>query len=163
MNIQRLEMMKQMMGRVVAGSWFPVESLPDNDRFRAEVKKLKIISVNLYSWSNHKIGNQNSLCGFTACAVGHACFDEEFRKLGWKWSGSQPNFNNKLGWVAVEKFFEIDSYTAELLFKAQHYNNRAKYNHINSKVREAQMVLDRIELLIQFNDQQKFQQHVGGM
>lgn len=164
MNIERLEMMKQMMGRVVAGSWSPVDSLPANERFIGEVTKVKIISVALSSWSNHKTGAAGGTCGFTACSVGHACFDEEFRKLGLKFSGNQPHFKGIDGWGAVEKFFGIGVVTAEHLFMSDKYKTptRNRYAHLHANVREAQMVHDRIDVLIGMADESKFNQHLRG-
>lgn len=158
MNIQRLEMMKQLLGRVVAGSWEPVTSLPKNERFIDAIAKVVVTSVDLKSWSNHKTGSPGGTCGFTACAVGHACFDEEFRKLGLKFDGSQPYFSTYIGWVAVEKFFNIDDRTAETLFmdRMYSYKIRNKYTHLPARHRDAQMVMDRIGLLLQYTNESQF-------
>lgn len=158
MNIERLEMMKQMMGRVVAGSWSPVNSLPAKERFIGEVTKVKVSSVVLSSWSNHKSGQIGGTCGFTACSVGHACFDEEFRKLGLKFDGSQPMFSGWRGWPAVEAFFGIRDDTAENLFMSNKYHLavRNKYAHLPVNVREAQMVHDRVDMLIRSSNEHTF-------
>ena len=165
MNIQRLEMMKQMLGRVVAGSWEPVSSIPANERLTTEIQTLSIVSVDLNSWSELKTRYPKNTCGFSACAVGHACFDEEFRKLGWSWEGNIPVFDKLIGWYAVEKFFDIYERTAESLFMSQMYDSahRSKYQHIPKNIREAQMVHDRIDLLIQYANENKFNRQVRGL
>ena len=148
MNIQRLEMMKQMMGRVVAGSWEPVLTLPRNERFISEVTKITVTSVDLKSWSDHKTGRPNNTCGFSACAVGHACFDEEFRKLGWEWDGAQPKFGSETGIEASATFFDITKHQAKRLFMPESYMGADKHRELPANVREAKMVADRIQKLI---------------
>lgn len=164
MHIQRLEMMKQMMGRVVAGSWQPISILPAGEKFHAPIK-VKVTSLDLGSWSDHKTGESGGACGFSACAVGHACFDEEFRKLGWRFSGTQPYFGTDSSWCAVEKFFAIGDTTAENLFISRKYSGftRSEYGHVPAKVREAQMVHDRISKLLELGSEQKFNKYIRGL
>lgn len=71
------------------------------------------------TWSVHKA------CGTVACAIGHAPSVPEFKKSGLKLGVSghvlQPVYKGLEGWDAVEKFFGIDSATAEALFLGTKY------------------------------------------
>lgn len=87
-------------------------------------KTLKKVKGNP-TWSVHKA------CGTVACAVGHAPSIPEFKKAGLKLGVSdqdeenggvlQPVYKDLDGWEAVEKFFGIDSATAEALFLGTKY------------------------------------------
>ncbi|MNV23633.1 hypothetical protein D3C71_1146580 [compost metagenome] len=159
MNLERLEMMRVMMERVIAGSWEPDQSIL-SEVHRPTNLPLEVGKVNLYNWRAPT--EQTNVCGFSACAVGHAAFDREFRKLGWRWVGGAPYFGNDGGWVAVYKFFEIRSTVGDMLFMSTKYKDsvRAQYRHLPMATREAKMVADRIEFLIQ-NGQDKFEQKYG--
>lgn len=157
MNIQRLEMMKQMLGRVVAGSWTPVQTLPSTDRIPTPFPAITIDNFDLSSWVEKK-SPVNNTCGFVACAVGHACFDEEFRKLGLKFDGHIPQFDGYESWYAVHALFDVTHQTASNLFGSRGYNTKVKSTvaHLPSKIREAQMVHDRISILIDLADEDEF-------
>lgn len=161
MNIQRLEMMKQMLGRVVAGSWKPVQTLPSKDKIPTPFPAITVKNFDLSSWVERH-APVNKTCGFTACAVGHACFDEEFRKLGLTFDGNRPVFEGRENWTAVHRFFEITDTTASKLFSDGSYSNAklAAVKHLPKTTREAQMVLNRITILIELGDERIFNEHV---
>ena len=155
MNLERLEMMRVMMERVAAGSWEPVEFQGQNDLsgrgVGGEFKGFVVKSLDLSSWACEIREPAKNICGFSACAVGHACFDEEFRKLGWSWVRNMPEFDGKSDWEAVDAFFDFkECYTANHLFSSSHYTKRerAAYEHLPTKTREAKMVADRIQELM---------------
>ncbi len=158
MNIERLEMMRVMMERVVAGSWEPDQSI-FAEVYRPTSLPLEVNKVNLHSW--REPSSTQNVCGYSACAVGHACFDEEFRKLGMRWVGSAPYFGDKGGWDGVRAFFEVDKRTSELLFGSFGYDHaaRRKYEQLPVATREAKMVADRIESLIKNGKEQFLKQH----
>ena len=114
-----------------------------------------VSAFDLDSWATpiaHKPSATGTVvCGFSACAVGHACFDEEFRKLGWSWDGSQPTFGGAEGIKAAARFFDISEYQSKRLFlpESYGYDTRVKYNDLPKKVREAKMVADRIERMME--------------
>lgn len=156
MNIERLEMMRVMMERVVAGSW-----KPEIDAAQISVEKYSkiapdvIVSMcDLSTWASSinyqpNANGRNMVCGFSACAVGHACFDEEFRKLGWKWDGRTPTFDGREGLHAAMKFFGITMQQSKRLFLPESYDvGRGNYIHLPKNVREAKMVADRLQKLI---------------
>lgn len=155
MNKQRLEMMRVMMERVVAGSWkpeFDVTAIASEKNTKV-TPDFEITKFNLDSWASvtkydETPGARKLVCGFSACAVGHACFDEEFRKLGWSWEGSAPKFNKSTGIEAAVEFFEITDRQARRLFMPDEYNYANKHRELPAKVREAKMVADRIQQLI---------------
>lgn len=159
MNIQRLEMMRLMMERVVAGSWKPELDpiIIGHETSYTVANNVAVAAFDLDSWAavietdpTKRVSGRPVVCGFSACAVGHACFDEEFRKLGWTWSGSQPRFNGRSGLEAAQLFFGITHYQARRLFLPEEYGNvtRKKYNELPKNVREAKMVADRIQQLL---------------
>lgn len=152
MNRERLETMRVMLERVVAGSWRPTSDMNElrHDMGRnfipSDTESVFIERVDLHDWAVKKpIG-----CGFTACAVGHACFDEHFIKDGLRWYGNTPQFGEYYGWFAVREFFGITQRHADKLFLPKSYSSdvRAKYLHLPGKVREAKMVADRIQTLL---------------
>lgn len=133
MNRERLEMIRVMLERVVAGSWVPGTNA-------------MIEAVNLDTWREEQDG-----CGYTACAVGHACFDQAFNQLGLHWAGrGVPAFGDHIGWAAVDAFFDIGRAVSYSLFAPDDYSKkvREKYSHLPSEVREAKMVADRIQKLL---------------
>lgn len=151
MNIERLEMMRVMMERVVAGSWTPQFDAPLHVEMSNVSPEFVVDTMDLDTWVERvKTNAKGNTCGFSACAVGHACFDEEFRKLGWSWNGSSPVFDGDDSWTGVINFFEIRSQTAKLLFVNENYSYtvRSRYKNLPRKVREAKMVADRISLLM---------------
>lgn len=136
MNHERLEMMRVLMERVAAQSWQPL--IPAG-----------IGGIDLASWKGH-----SPHCGFTACAVGHACFDEHFNQLGLKWAGSFPSFNGMEAWESVEKFFEIDEALSVLLFLDNGYTekDRERVAHLPQHLREAKMVANHITELFELGE-----------
>ena len=159
MNKQRLEMMRVMMERVVAGSWKPeLDPVAIGRETHKSVKNdVAVAAFDLDSWvsvieidPNKRVAGNSVVCGFSACAVGHACFDEEFRKLGWSWSGVEPRFGGRGGLHAAEKFFDITHHQAGRLFLPDEYGSitRKKYNDLPKNVREAKMVAVRIQQLL---------------
>jgi len=67
-------------------------------------------------------------CGTVACAIGHACLDPEFNKLGLMLrTGGMPGlWVNGVGFVAhnynaIAQFFGISEYTAYWLFAPDQY------------------------------------------
>lgn len=159
MNIQRLEMMRVMMERVVAGSWKPEldPTVIGRETSYTVTNDVAVAAFDLDSWAcvvetkpNTRVNGRPVVCGFSACAVGHACFDEEFRKLGWSWNGSQPRFGGFGGLEAAQLFFGITRHQSERLFLPEEYSSyvRKDYTHLPKNIREAKMVADRIETLI---------------
>lgn len=160
MNIQRLEMMRVMMERVVAGSWKPEldPTVIGKESDYVVANDVAVAAFDLDSWAcvietvpNTRVNGRAVVCGFSACAVGHACFDEEFRKLGWSWNGSTPRFGGVGGLEAAQLFFDITYHQAGRLFLPEEYNStfRAKYKHLPKNIREAKMVADRVQSLIE--------------
>lgn len=115
MNIERLQLMSQMLGEVIAGTWKPTSNnLP-------ELRPMPIegnLSFELRSW----FGLTPDQCGYSACAVGHACMDDRFNKEGLVFGFDGPAFVGPDGsryapsWEGVCAFFEIDNELAEELF-----------------------------------------------
>jgi hypothetical protein len=96
-------------------------------------------------------------CGTTACAVGHACFNPDFRDEGLgisafylKDGGIVPTFNGYYGPYAVSIFFDIDAIQTNHLFYADSYKYgrrgpRSVANRIESFVRRGGMPKQRKE------------------
>lgn len=82
-------------------------------------KLTKDMRFNLDSWCQ---------CGTVACAVGHAAYDEWFRRRGLKLETYDLDYGLKVPvyqeWrddEAVEEFFDIGAHAVEQLFYAQAY------------------------------------------
>lgn len=133
MNKERLELMATLMDEVAADqallshfdlkSW--VRSNHDDDNEQAP-KPLgnRDPAVDLK--------NELHTCGTTACAVGFATLDKRFRAQGLRMhvaSGcSFPCYvgtegrGGFTGWLAVQKFFDLEYEMADYLFHSDHYS-----------------------------------------
>lgn len=117
---------------------------------KARLKHLiKILSrvpeekFNLRDWG-HADSESENVCGTSACAVGHACFDPKFRKQGLTYELGQfnriyPVFEDRVAWLAVWRFFDLNSAEAHWLFDHNAYAIRAT----------PKMVIDRIKHLVE--------------
>lgn len=156
LNNERLEMMRVMLERVVHGSW---DMNPDQTQLRKDMDicwDVNVSSFDLKHW------RAQTSCGYAACAIGHACFDPEFNKLGFKWTHGQPKFKFCVSWEAVELFFEFEQYkTARILFQqcAYHKQHLEQVAHIPAHVRQAKMVAIRIEALQSMTEAQFIEQY----
>lgn len=70
-------------------------------------------------------------CGTAACAIGEATEMPAFRRLGLEricdiYSGYVPKYKRFSHWEAVEQFFGLSTYGAELLFCASNYDLNEK-------------------------------------
>lgn len=81
----------------------------------------------LDTWGSNIIenGRIELNCNTVCCAIGWACFDEEFQAQGLKYGviGSSiiPVYNDMDSWDAVCDFFEIEHFDALRLFSANEY------------------------------------------
>lgn len=124
MNIERLRLMSQMLGEVVAGTWKPTAKV------KPMLRAIPIegnLGFEMRSW----FGLTPDYCGYSACAVGHACLDDRFNKLGLVFDDG-PAYVGVNGeeyapdWEGVSAFFEIDLQTAEHLFSNCSYWDLSK-------------------------------------
>lgn len=119
MNIERLQLMSQMLGEVIAGTWEPTAKV--KPLLRAIPIKGNL-GFEMRSW----FGLTPDYCGYSACAVGHACLDDRFNKLG-LWFDEGPVYSGPDGyeyapdWEGVSAFFELDIQTTEHLFSDSSY------------------------------------------
>lgn len=119
MNIERLRLMSQMLGEVVAGTWKPTSKV------QPVLRSMPVegnVGFEMRSW----FGLTPDYCGYSACAVGHACLDERFNQLGLVFDDG-PTYVGPNGeeyapdWEGVCEFFGIDLPTAERLFSDWSY------------------------------------------
>lgn len=150
MNIERLKLMVKMLSEVEAGTWkLPKQSVIDGidaiSKYNAEQYKNQF-DLAFWTYASKEIS-----CGFTACAVGHACMDRRFNKLGLALGRSdEPNYNGSSSWDAVNEFFEISGSTSTILFIETRYSEHLKGNALVVQVRR------RIEKLLELGDNSKF-------
>jgi hypothetical protein len=120
MNIERLRLMSQMLGEVVGGTWKPTAKV------KPMLRAMPIegnLSFELRSW----FGLTPDYCGYSACAVGHACLDERFNQLGLVFGDFGPAYVGPNGeeyapdWEGVCEFFGLDTQTAEHVFSDSSY------------------------------------------
>lgn len=167
MNIERLRMVQVMLERMIAGSWVAVETLGDKEGTgytKGLPKPVEIREFDLSSWRSVVATPDNTnVCGFTACVIGHACFDEQFRELGWSWDGGTPMFDGKSDWRGVNKFFgfsEVRNYgVGELLFTEDAYSvcNDGHWERMIGDDRRH--VINRIDELIELGESQFLKKH----
>ena len=161
MNNENLQLMSTMLGEVVAGTWkgTPVDHgliIGPIKVFPAHIKHF-----NLESWVEQQYDEKGKTCGFSACAVGHACYDPRFQALGLVMDHrnrpSLPAMSNDFNnWDAVMALFEINEDTAHNLFIDAHYVGYAKYGvkpgQVKSRVDELLVIGEDV-----FNEQCKAQ------
>jgi hypothetical protein len=109
MNVERLERLAKLLDQ-------QTDSCP--------------IRFDLSSWGEYKKVEEN-ICGTAACAVGLACFSDDFKAEGLgtvdHWIGRGyfvPTFKQQEGWHAVADFFDIGLDQAAHLFHEDHYRGR---------------------------------------
>lgn len=148
MNIARLKLMVKMLSEVEAGTW-KAPSLSKVILIDHELVNYQQSKFNLSTWASKAPKIE---CGFTACAVGHACLDSRFNKLGLSFNNnySAPLFDDgaeyESSWDAVNKFFEITNNTSTILFVETQYSDHLKGNALVVQVRR------RIEKLLELGE-----------
>lgn len=132
MNIERLRLMSQMLGEVVAGTWKPTsKQLPTLRSMPVEGN----LGFELRSW----FGLTPDYCGYSACAVGHACLDERFNQQGLVFGFAGPEYVGPDGeeyapdWEGVSEFFGIDQAMSEHLFSDSSYFDMAEAPNVEWK------------------------------
>lgn len=134
MNRENLQLMADMLGEVVAGTW---KGVPVDHKWKLGPVKLfpeRVNSFNIDSWS------ETTDCGYSACAVGHACYDKRFISQGLFMADYGPeltvkgNFLSK--WDAVMELFDIDNELAHILFHESHYKGYIKYGVQPKRVKQ---------------------------
>ena len=118
MNVERLQMLQDLITRVSDGKWYGGEPVRHHNFLGFKWPKKNDIQFNLGFWfSARKRGD-------AACAIGHAMLDKNFRALGLTPSKKSmtPQFEGKMGFEAVCAFFEIEKKTAILLFSPMSYS-----------------------------------------
>lgn len=152
MNTERLALMAKLLFEVSTKQWKGGPAVKLWNR-RSQVEPQKGLKFDLLSWV------ERSGCGYSACAVGHACLDPRFNEQGlvMDLNYASPLYIDKSGykrtsWMAVETFFGIGEKAAEYLFQKSKYKDR-----VRGKIRyiEAtpEMVLGRIVLLMEIGEQ----------
>lgn len=100
MNRQRLEQVIRVMGAIEA----------DVQRGTKE--------FDMRNWRTTEHG-----CGTAYCAVGWCMLDPWFNEQGLTGhrENFSPRYNGNTGWLAVMKFFDLDEFTANMLFNSDAY------------------------------------------
>jgi hypothetical protein len=84
-------------------------------------------------------------CGTAACACGHAASIPAFQKLGFLLEEHVRSFNGTdytlvfgdfRGWIAVKKFFEIDTEDAYYLFSSGQYTTNPTPKEVATRIKE---------------------------
>lgn len=113
MNRERLQLMVEMLEEVEAGTWVPT----DDTNLPSMLRPTESVSFNMRHW-----GGPKGLCGYAACAVGHACMDSRFPRLDNKSELSiAPRCGAEVGWGAVYRFFDLTAEEAKHLFSDEKY------------------------------------------
>lgn len=141
MNRERLALMAKLLFEVATNTWKGGPQVAVwNKEF--DFKKDRKVKFNLDDWITHRYRNKPRDCGTVACAVGHACLDPRFNAMGLTINidDKRPLFGGLSNWPAVQKFFDIEEETAEMLFQEYSYEGR----DVNPS-----QVLERIVMLLE--------------
>lgn len=112
-RVNHLNLMIEMLNEVADGRWrkgaanTPVELQVDIPTCQ--------ITFDLGEWQH------DDECGFTACAIGHACLDKRFNDLGLVNQGGVPHYGGAYSWGALEEFFGIPEVDLWFLFAEDEY------------------------------------------
>lgn len=151
MNRERVELMAKMLTEVLFNSWKGGPAVREWAK-RYEVKPRKTgngIGFDLDHW----VGADRS-CGYSACAVGHACLDPRFIEQGLSIdvNSRTPLFNRYDNWDAIREFFGFKSRrTATILFAPSSYT-QVKNGRIKTGVDGAGPVLARVMKLLEVGE-----------
>jgi hypothetical protein len=157
MNRERLELLSTMLGEVIAGQWRITRISGDLAYWGQDLKieRNGTLDFKMRTWLGYRD------CGFSACAIGHACLDERFNQLGFMFCGDNPLFSvservEHFGWTAVTKFFEIDQQIADWLFSMYAYFEPGVTWSGDDSVPQAspQQVKERIDDLLETDEEQ---------
>lgn len=128
MNRDRLGLMATLLEEIEAGTWEPTGALINLQPFPWRCPGHRF---DLAQWCDTVLPD----CGFSACAIGHACLDDRFNQQGLflNWRTSAPQFApggtvlpSPLGWLSVTAFFELGTSDAYHLFDRDHYPDAAR-------------------------------------
>lgn len=132
MNNENMQLMSTMLGEVVAGDWkgTPV----DHNLIIGPVKlfPVNVVGFDIETWAEEVTNSNGKTCGYSACAVGHACFDPRFQALGLAMDRNtipmliDGDINYR--WDAVCRLFDINIDTAKSLFLDKNYENYIKFH-----------------------------------
>ena len=107
----------------------------NREALRQGVRVLKFVKkkeFDLRSWD----------CGTTACAIGHMCKDNWFKKKGLYVKRGpigiiEPHYGSRIGWHAVSRFFDIPLDQAFYLFGRWRYlQDKNKPKHVIKRLKE---------------------------
>jgi len=126
MHRQRLELMCTLLAEVEAGTWEPTGTKIDGSPLPYRWRPEHLFDLN--EW----IVLVRPDCGFSACAIGHACLDARFNAEGLfmhfgysELHGMSPLYRHdgelRMSWVAVARFFDLRHHEADHLFDWQKY------------------------------------------
>lgn len=133
-NVERLKLMVTMLREVEAGTWKPaaVEFLEEKDGYTTipaeESQKIRSF-FDLSTWLS--TDGDARTCGYSACAIGHACLDQRFIdqgltlvRMGYPQLLEQDEHGHyySSSWAAVTAFFDFEEEgQAAFFFDPDHY------------------------------------------
>lgn len=152
MNRENLQLMADMLGEVVDGTW---KGVPVDHKLKFGPVKLfpeRVNSFDIDRWADV------TDCGYSACAVGHACFDKRFISQGLSMWDSVPFLTLESGekleaWDGVVELFGIKRETARRLFHETYYTGYIKYGVQPKRVKQ------RVEELLATSESELFDKY----
>lgn len=132
MNKENLQLMSTMLGEVIDGTW---KGTPVGHKLELGPLKLfpeNVKHFNLENWVEMETNEQGKNCGYSACAVGHACFDPRFQALGLSMTATEdgagkPQYLGCSHWPAVSALFGVNVDQARVLFLERSYDGYTKH------------------------------------
>lgn len=147
-KVDRLNLMIDLLNEVTDGVWRPAVNATIDWITEVDGKE---ITFDLRDWQveEHKDGEH---CGYSACAVGHACLDSRFKWLGLTFVFGTPTYMGMASWSAVGGFFGVSPECASFLFSNDDYQQPFSFKEPNKRYPDIHptpsLVAQRIELFL---------------
>lgn len=122
MNIERLEIMATILDEVEANTW--QRTVPFHSAIQLVTDDAPV-RFDMESWGTLDSATEDNVCGFSACAVGHAILDDRLSELR---SVDHPlalipAYEGAVCWEAVKAYFDLTEDQAERVFDSHSYIN----------------------------------------
>ncbi|WP_417244238.1 hypothetical protein [Celeribacter sp.] len=124
MNIERLEIMATILDEVEANTWQRTVPYPEALE-KTVVPTDAPVRFNMDCWGFPSVASNDTPCGYSACAIGHAILDERLPELvtAGHTPALMPQYGNIRCWDAVEAYFDLTEDQADRIFNQDSYIN----------------------------------------
>ncbi|GED41220.1 hypothetical protein [Cobetia marina] len=124
MNIERLEIMATILDEVEAGTW--QRTVPYPHALETTLVPTDVpVHFSMECWGFPSVGDHDTPCGYSACAIGHAILDKRLPELvtSDNTPAFVPQYRDDRCWDAVEAYFDLTEDQADRIFNQDSYIN----------------------------------------